>query len=172
MANDGDIHFPPGQRRDKPSFEPPPWEREQFEELAKRREEPAAEAETARIEEQPSVQAEPAASQAVEPEDADPADSDQPAELDPKHVEALLAGLKAEEPSSEGLQYKVMLAAGVVSAFVGLVVTTWGAVALASPKGSGSASTLIAMVPLVFGIGFLAGGVWVVFSSLRRQGVL
>ena len=36
MANDGDMYFPSGQRRDKPSFEPPPWERDQFEAILRK----------------------------------------------------------------------------------------------------------------------------------------
>jgi uncharacterized membrane protein len=182
MASDGNIHFPPGQRRDKPMFEPPPWERDQFEELAKQK----AEAEQAQAEADAALAAglaalaEPVAEEApapAEPAEAREAQADQEdavekPELDPKHVEVLMMGLRSEEPRPEEAYWKISMIAGVTSALIGLVVTTWGVVALATPKQPGIGPFMLVTMLLAFGIGFMVGGAWVVFNSLRQRGVL
>lgn len=184
MATDGGIHFPPGQRRDKPSFEPPPWERDRFEELAKRKQEPeagapsdeadvaaelvaqaAAPAEDSRVsEEEQGSKTEPATGSA-EGEAANPT-------LDPQHFEILMRGLRSEEPRPQEAYWKVSVAAGVFISFIGLMVTTWGFVTLVSSKKVGPSAVFIGFVPLVLGVVFIAAGAWVVFRSLRQQGVL
>ena len=181
MAKDGDIQFPPGQRRDKPSFEPPPWELDQFEELAKRKQ--ALEEAASQSEEiaEPAAQAAGGAEPGGDPEaagpvqaavvQADAAEGEKP-ELDPKHVEALMMGLRSEEPRLDKTYSRILMAVGGVSAFIGLVLATWGLVGLATPKRAGSGSAFLVGVPLLFGIGFMAGGIWVVVKSLRQQGVL
>ncbi len=182
MASDGDIHFPPGQRRDKPTFEPPPWERDQFEELARQK----AEAEQAQAEADAALAAslaalaEPVAEEAPAPAEAteareaqaDQVEGVEKPELDPKHVEVLMMGLRSEEPRPEEAYWKISMFAGVTSALIGLVVTTWGVVALATPKQPGIGPFMLVTMLLVFGVGFMAGGAWVVFNSLRQRGVL
>jgi uncharacterized membrane protein len=182
MASDGNIHFPPGQRRDKPTFEPPPWERDQFEELAKQK----AEAEQAQAEEDAALAAslaalaEPVAEEAPAPAEVaetreaqtDQVEGVEKPELDPKHVEVLMMGLRSEEPRPEEAYWKISMFAGVTSALIGLVVTTWGVVALATPKQPGIGPFMLVTMLLVFGVGFMAGGAWVVFNSLRQRGVL
>jgi hypothetical protein len=187
MASDSDIHFPPGQRRDKPAFEPPPWERDQFEELARQRreaEEAQAAANAALAQQQAAVLEAEALAQAEAPAEAglieelgEPvvaagkAGAETP-ELDPKHVEVLMLGLRAEEPRPDEAYWKITMIAGVTSALIGMVVTTWGVVAMATPKKAGAGPILIVMMLLVFGLGFVIGGAWVVFKSLRQRGVL
>jgi len=184
MATDGNIHFPPGQRRDKPSFEPPPWERDQFDDLARRRQEsepsePAAE-EGLDVSEVAGTSGEPAEAEAVSP--LPDADAEQPdglvetadvkPELDPKQVEMLMMGLRAEEPRADEAYWKVSVIAGAFSALIGLMVVTWGLVALAAPKGNAAGTGLMVVMLLGVGIAFIAVGVWIVFKSLRQQGVL
>jgi hypothetical protein len=181
MATEGDIHFPPGQRREKPTFEPPPWEKEQFEELSKRKKE--AEAESAG-----AVTPEPVATQASgeRPPDASLTgpEADEPEAatatvqggegkplLDEKQVELLMMGLRAEEPLPEKEYQRVSLAAGVVSALIGVLITTWAVVGLSALRGN-PAGWFFVLVLLIFGLGFMAGGGWLVFRALRQQGVL
>ncbi len=187
MATDGDIRFPPGRRREKPSFEPPPWERDQFEELA-RQKQAAEEAEAASVPVAQDAEREPVAEQTLPQQVAAAAGDEsaatggsmaesEPAEtaggdLDPKRVEMLMMGLRAEEPRPEEAYWKVTTAAGVVSTFIGLVVTTWGIIALAAPREPGAGAMMMVLMLLVFGIGFTVGGVWVVFNALRQRGVL
>jgi hypothetical protein len=182
MASDGDIHFPPGQRRDKPTFEPPPWERDQFEELARqKREAEQAQAEADELkaaslavldesaDEESPVPVDP---EEARPESRQPEEGAEKPELDPKHVEVLMMGLRSEEPRPEEAYWKISMIAGVTSALIGLVVTTWGVVALATPKQPGIGPFMLVAMLLVFGIGFMVGGAWVVFNSLRQRGVL
>jgi hypothetical protein len=185
MASDGSIQFPPGQRREKPSFEPPPWEQDQFDELARLRSEPVpapplgGEAEpvgeAAIVFEDPAgtprapktdgaAQAQPSSTEATE----DPEGS----ELDPKQVEMLMMGLRSEEPRLDGTYSKITMVVGAASALIGLVLMTWGLIGVAAPKKVGAAPVFLVGVPLIFGIGFVVGGVWVVIRSLRQQGVL
>jgi hypothetical protein len=204
-VSDGSIQFPPGQRREKPKFEPPPWEREQFDELARRKQaeeaipapepelepapapEPAPEAAApAATEGPPHAVATEGAKQAVttvvaeqEPEqvatpegEAVEAAEQEKVELDPKQVEMLLMGLRAEEPRAEEAYWKITTIVGAASALIGLLLTVWGVVALATPKKAGAGGAFLVTGLLLFGIGFLVGGVWVVFRSLRQQGVL
>jgi hypothetical protein len=184
MTNDGDMIFPPGQRRDKPSFEPPPWEREQFDELAKRRqaEDPIEQKDEERGAEGTAAGPDalkggpvPDATQEAGTEAPEPgAAADEPAgsELDPKQVEVLMMGLRAEEPRLEGTYSKITMVVGALSAFIGLVLMTWGLMGMATPKRAGAGPLFLVGVPLIFGLGFIAGGVWVMFKSLRQQGVL
>ncbi len=183
MASDGDIHFPPGQRRDKPTFEPPPWEQDRFEELARQKREaelaaaqaepnaPAVETEAAAVPLAPLVSELVEVVYAEADEERAAGEGEKP-ELDPKHVEVLMMGLRSEEPRPEEAYWKISMAAGITSALIGLVVTTWGVVAFATPKQGGAGSLLLVTMLLFFGLGFMAGGVWVVFRSLRQRGVL
>ena len=184
MATDGSIHFPPGQRRDKPSFEPPPWERDQFDELAKRRQEaepdPVQELDTTgttKLITDTVTAEEPEPPVGNESSEALPPDTEQQPEpgtpaLDPKRVEALMLGLRAEEPRPEEAYWKVTVAAGVLCVLIGLVVATWGIAALVSARSASGSSLFMVGVLLLCGIGFVAAGVWVVVRSLRQQGVL
>jgi hypothetical protein len=179
MATQGDIHFPPGQRREKPTFEPPPWEKEQFEELSKRKQEAASESAANEAPESTAIHAvseNPAESSqpGLEAEDLGAAaapSSDGGPRLDEKQVELLMMGLRAEEPLPEREYQRVSMAAGVVSALIGVLITTWAVVGLSALKGN-PAGWFFVLVLLIFGIGFMAGGGWLVFRALRQQGVL
>jgi hypothetical protein len=185
MANEGDIHFPPGQRRDKPKFEPPPWERDQFEELAKRKQEIEPESPQASDGvppfEEPREKVNPDAPPSVEQtvvvtnDEGEPETATQVAEkpgLDPKRMELLMLELRSEEPQLQGTYWKISAASGALSALIGIVVTMWGLVSLVTVRRGSTAPGFMAAVLVVFGIGFIAIGVWVIFRTLRQQGVL
>ena len=182
---DGDIHFPSGQRREKPKFEPPPWERDLFDELSKRKQVEAPVALEVAAAEPPVVEEEPGPLEelAAQPEvvgpkpaqieaDAEEAGQAEKPALDAKQVEVLLMGLRAEEPRPEDVFRRVTVIAGVVSALIGLALMTWGFIALATPKQSGSGAAFLVGMLLLFGIGLIGGGAWVVYTTLRQQGVL
>jgi hypothetical protein len=180
MSN-GDIHFPTGRRRDKPKFEPPPWERDLFDETSKSKqvEEPitqgaAPATEPAKVENEPARMTDLSATlsevQLAEPEE-DAGEPERP-KLDDNQVEVLLMGLRAEEPRPENIFRRVTVIAGVVSSLIGLALVTWGFIALATPKQSGSGTAFLVGMLLLFGFALIGGGAWVVYTSLRQQGVL
>jgi hypothetical protein len=179
-----DLRFPPAKRRERTKFEPPPWERAQFEELAKAREEQepaekpaseepvssaqatAAEEIASAVREAEKVHAAPtAAAGEGDGEKAGPA-------IDPKRLEVMLMGLRAEEPRPEEAYWVSTTAAGVVSALIGLALTTWGILAFVKLSRSGLPGLVMASVLTLFGLGFTGGGVWLVQRTLRQRGVL
>lgn len=185
MASDENIHFPPGQRRDRPSFEPPPWERDQFEELARRKQEediraagaqPPVEAQgEVRTETElisPALKEAPGAASDAETAAPSPQAEKAGGELDQNRVDVLMLGLRAEEPRPERMYWRIVAGSGVVSALVGLMITTWAVVVIAAPKRAGAGELLFQAMLLLLGLGFVGGGGWVVFRSLRQQGVL
>ena len=189
--SDQDFNFaPPPQKRDKPKpFEPPPWEKEQFDELERRKAaEKAAEGSTeqatgaAAVGEEPST-AGPAPEKqeerplAREPETRGDTAQAETASAGPKgepvsqpSIEAMLVQLKGEEPPVGKGIWKVSLAVSFVVVVIGLAVSTVGLVALS--RRLGQAGTLGGFVLLTFGISFIAIGIWVTFQTLRQQGVL
>lgn len=175
--SDTDIHFPPGQRREPPKFEPPPWEREQFEELARTKKaqepvvpvEPEPEAASEEAVDAVAEQAEIAPPEAAVSEEAVGPEA---RKLSDEHIEVLLTGLRAEEPRVDEAYWKVTIVTGIALAVIGLGVSTWGVVALLTPKEPGATGTFLVMGLLVPGLGFFGAGVWLVVKSLRQQGVL
>ena len=177
--SDEDLRFPPPTRRDPAKFEPPPWEREQFDELAKAR----GEQELIPVPETDEPPAIPVAEQiatavreAETPEAAGTASpmgghADRPA-IDPKRVEVMLMGLRAEEPRPEEAYWVGTTGAGVVSALIGTAITTWGILAFVKLARSGVSGVALASVLTLFGLGFTGGGVWLVFRTMRQRGVL
>ena len=184
MSDQGFV--PPPPRREPRPFEPPPWEREQFEQHAREQAEREAAAEAARaraIAEQEAAQtakwaAEDAASAAGQagatgaPEvGASPAAAASKGEVDENQVALMLLGLRAEEPAVlEGAWIVTVIASGVVM-LVGLTIAIWGGAVLARP-GLPTAGVLGGVVLLGFGLAFLGIGVWAAFRALRQQGVL
>ncbi len=179
----------PHRRAAKP-FEPPPWEKEQFEELARERERAAeeaavAEAERADADAEGSLSEEHAS--AIGAEGAVSADSAHEAgkrvdsaqegreaadEPDAANVDAMLMALRAEEPDPASEVWKVGMVAGLFLTAMGLVLVVWSGVALARTLESGPTAYLGAGVMGLMGAGLVALGVWLVVRSLRKQGVL
>lgn len=181
--SDQDFNFNPPPRRDaKKAFEPPPWEQDQFEELARRKE-----AEKAAVE----VSLGSASGEAlpVEPHEGPPlatpvgetaplqtrgtqATAAAPGDDPDPRIETMLMGLRSEEPPFGRQLWKVALAAAVVLALVGAVLTVWGLFALAAARRTGALGALGGGILISFGLGFVAVGGWMVFRTLRQQGVL
>jgi hypothetical protein len=185
-VSDQDFNFHPPERREaKKVFEPPPWEQDQFDELARRKEaeKTAAELEAgAASEELPAAEAPEQGSPVAAPLDqaAEPAPAStavEPAheaaiEVDDPRIEAMLVGLRREEPPFGTQMWKVALAAGAVLASVGAVLMVWGLFALAAARRAGATSALGGGILVVFGLGFIGVGGWMAYRTLRQQGVL
>jgi hypothetical protein len=162
-------------KREARQFEPPPWERDQFEALQRQRREPvpaepvadAAGVTVAATEAAgpPGVQPEPPARQ--EPEAARER-SAVPAEVDAQ-AEAMLVQLQAEEPRlDESVKVISLFASGIVL-FLGVSIFGWGFVA--SMRAWGNAMAMAAsMFLLVVGLGLAALGYWLGLRATKRQG--
>ena len=158
------------RRREAKPFEPPPWEREAFDELARQQERDQQEQEPGQEQAAEQCVAEPAA----------PDVSDEPPvrvegrtrDLDESSVEMMLLALKDEEPDTSAGIWKVGLAAGAVVGAIGLVLVVWGAVALARTMDVGPVGWVGSLVIGLMGVGFVILGLWLAGRSLRKQGVL
>jgi hypothetical protein len=190
VSDQGFDFGPTPPRREARQFEPPPWEREQFERHKREQAESEAAAEAARAkvlaEQEAARPVEQATESAAEPssipdqgeaeaarkgQEAQPATAAPKAEVDEKQVAAMLVGLRAEEPVALEGAWAVNLAAGGVVALIGFASAIWGVTALMK-KGLPAAGTLGGLVLLGFGLGFLGIGSWLVFKVLRQRGVL
>jgi membrane-bound ClpP family serine protease len=175
-VSDRDFDFkPPPPRREARRFEPPPWERDQFEqrerelEAQRKAEQEAAEAEA---EEQGVAQA--ATESEQDAHGMQPGVSAEPgpkAEVDEKQVELMMLGLRAEEPETLAGAWAVSVGAGAVVAAVGLALGVWGIVALLT-RASGTSGAIGGMMLLALGLCFLGIGGWLIFGVLRQRGVL
>jgi len=174
----------PPRREAKKAFEPPPWEKEQFDELAQRKEaERVAAAALAAAAARP-VQPETAQPAAAQPEapassvkQAAPAEQGPVASTgtaggDDPRIEAMMRRLKEEEPPFGQDIWKVEVGAGAVLAAIGTVFVVWGIVALAETRGAGVTGSLGGVVLIVFGLVFACVGVWMMYRTLRQRGVL
>ena len=194
MADEG-FNFRPVERREAKKFEPPPWERDQFDQLERQRAEreavAAREAEAARAQAEADA-AWAAAEAAAAAEDADTrpaseaplaADAAVPqvaevpaagghAATDERQVERMLAELAAEEPASARSYWKTNVIVGSGLVIFGSVFLIWGIAGLVAAKGAGVAGMLGGTVMLIFGAGFVFGGMYVVVKNLRQRGVL
>ena len=134
------------QRPDKPRFEPPPWERERFEELARRR------AEKARAEAEPE-----AAGAGVEPEAGEKSEA---SGLDEKRVQAMFVQLAGEQSSSlHPIRRASKAVAGVMGA-IGLSITVMAAViGLRSQEGDVLAVSS-AVIGAAIGVSIASLAVW------------
>ncbi len=178
--SDQDFNFsPPPPRRERKEFEPPPWEKDLFDRIAKERKaetvptESVAEPERSLVvegqeitQEQVTVDAHPPSDEGV---------SKASPELDEVQLAAMMFELRAEEAPATQMYERVSLAAGVILLFIGLVILIWSvvmiAVALRQPE-QGRSGVYVGMTVLVFGAGLVGTGAWFVFKTLRQQGVL
>jgi hypothetical protein len=191
VSQDGFDFEPPPPRRETRRFEPPPWERAQFERHAREQAEreraereaaaaamqaaavDAAQAAELELPEGTTRESRPVGHQAsvaggpsVAPSTA-PAPAKEP--VDEKHVTLMMLELRAQEPPPLEGAWKATVGAGVVVTLVGIVIGIWGAVAffrLGSAAGVGGA------VLVGFGFAFAGIGGWLVFRALRQRGVL
>jgi hypothetical protein len=92
-------------------------------------------------------------------------------EEDPR-IEAMLLGLKNEEPPFGTQIWKFSLTAGAVLVLIGAVIVVWGGFAMAAASRTGPLGSLGGGILVVFGLGFLGVGGWIAVRTLRQQGVL
>lgn len=194
MGDEG-FDFGGAKRREAKRFEPPPWEKDAFEELERKRAEEAQAAEALRAKEladrTAAEEAGPAtteraaapadASSAIEPEAgkserqaSHPAEAGGEAagELDDKQVAEMLAGLAAEEAPVASKAWMVAIASSIVIGAIGGMLIIWAMAALVSSPDSGATGMIAGMVLLVFGAGFVFGALWLAVRTLRQRGVL
>lgn len=181
--DDQGFDFQSAERREPRQFEPPPWERDAFDDLQRQRaespvtrgpeptetgpaEEPAVVSvpETAGAEETTATTAEqaPAAKRAGEgPSEAE--------------IIEYLAGLAEEEPDPRGPATVVTIASAIVLMPIGIVLVVWGVAALvkaeAAYANAGIARTGAATMVL-FGAGFVAAAFWLIYRLMKQRGVL
>jgi len=165
-----------GRRTPKP-FEPPPWERDQFDELARRKAEEAARLEAAAAAEREAVQAAAAALTASEepaavPEEGvvtaeqDAAAAGKPA-VDQVKLDAMLLELSGQEPSAVREVHRAgAIAAWVLAAF-GSVMLGLGIVLLVRGGQQALAGSGIIAAVGLFVIGF---AIWLGYRASRGQG--
>jgi hypothetical protein len=199
VSDDGFDFSPTPPRRDARRFEPPPWERDQFEQHAREQAErekaereavlAAAKIAAAML---PSEVAEGESSTAegapltdgagAEGTPAAPptgvagqnvlkrAGVDKPA-LDEKQVAMMMLELRADEVPVLQRAWLVNFVAGVTTTVVGLAIAIWGALAFGN-RNLGATGTFGGMVLVVFGVAFAGIGGWLIYRALRQRGVL
>jgi len=144
-------------------FEPPPWERDQFEELRRRRESerpaPGPEAGDA-LAQGVVAAAQPAASGA-----------DGEAEALPAEVDVMMMELVAQEPDAVGPFRMAGLILAAIVGIVGIGTVIAGVVGLVMQGGRGGAmGALAASIVIAFGLLLVAGGGWLTVLALRQRG--
>jgi hypothetical protein len=150
------------QARQKRRFEPPPWEQEAFEALARKR---AEQHET----ELPATDGPAPKDPPLEPEPQAEA-AKAAAKLDEDAVQAMLLQLRAQEASSSGGARRVGQIAAAITAVIGFGMVVVGLVALPATKGN-TAGVIGSTAMSVFGLGFVGMAVWVWVSALRSKGI-
>jgi hypothetical protein len=169
----------PAGRREPKRFEPPPWEKDAFDELQKRKsEEEAKAAEIAAVLEQAS-EPEPAAGRVDEAEPdapevrgAEPEEGLKGGQLDERQVLELMAGLAAEEPPVARGIHKVAIATGMGLMALGAVLLIWGMAALVGSRQTGSLGQVGGLGLGFFGAFFMGMGLWLIYRTLKQRGVL
>jgi hypothetical protein len=174
-----DFRTPP--RREVKRFEPPPWERDAFDELERKKTEEQSEAKEAEPQQESSPGTrdelntpEPTAErdEAVEGTEAPVQPPEEAAELDEKQVLEMMADLAAEEPRIHEMTWKPALFSALVVGAFGVVMVVWGIAAMVKTRGAGLVGVAGAIVLLGFGFGFVVLALWITVRTLRQRGVL
>lgn len=162
------THAP--DKRPPKQFEPPPWERPQFEELQKAR---RAEQDDAQISEEISRIAEPEAVPTAPTPQAVPTATTKPAsgpkDEDPAVIE-MLARLSAEEPPPSDAIWRVGLLSSLIVASLGVMMLVWGIIGLASTASQSPAGRMGGVILMTFGVGFIGLAAWMTDRSLKQRG--
>lgn len=175
---DQDFDFsPPPPRRERKEFEPPPWEKDKFAELAKRVTDvtpPVVDSENGSHQAPAFVEPVVITKQAA-PEPDTRSEPKPEVLLAEGRVTAMLFELRAEDPPADRGFNKIRLIAGVVLLALGILLVIWAAVMIvvALQRGAqGRTGLMVGLTVLMFGAAFAGTGAWFVFKSLRQQGVL
>jgi len=183
---DQDFNFPPSERREPKEFEPPPWERDAFDErsraMAAEQQAAQAEAAAAAEEQETASIAEPAGENAthhaVEAASANDGDAAEPEAATPKVSEAqvteMMAGLRAEEPTSMQSYGAIAIALSVFTGLLGVVMLVWAMAMFVSAgaRGTGRVGIVSGSIVAIFGALFIGLSMWVAVRTLRQRGVL
>jgi len=172
-------------RRDPRSFEPPPWERAQFEELAKLKtaeheaetEDSSEEAEVVQVGGGTTVVdvTNRAVVEVIHPPAAsgDTAGAEQASPvLDEAAMLEMMARLSEEEPPVVREIWRLAVVASTVLGSIGLMMIVFGAVGLTRTARAGLTGVLGGAILIVFGLGMIALAVWMVVRTLKQRGVL
>jgi hypothetical protein len=188
VSDQGFDFQPPQSRRPPRRFEPPPWERDQFEqrarEQAEREREAAEAAERERAAREAADLAEASRWEIEQVESDEGETSAEPIEaaegkrqvgidgrVDDSLMEQLILGLKAEETPTLGGVWVLAVWAGAILVLVGIAVGAWGVTVVVNPS-LGSTGKIGGMVLLVMCMTFMGIGAWMGYRALRQQGVL
>ncbi|HSK48733.1 MAG TPA: hypothetical protein VLA05_12140, partial [Coriobacteriia bacterium] len=172
----------PVERRDRKSFEPPPWERQAFEELERQRAtETALSSESEPVQELAGT-AGPTGAEAVPPvttfeaaraRHADASDGEQGGGgVSEAEMLELLAGLAQEEPPPVKSLLGVAIGSGLVLVALGGMLMIWGIAALVGARRTGWIGQVTGGGLGMFGVFFLGMGVWMLYRTLKQRGVL
>ncbi|MDP2400729.1 MAG: hypothetical protein Q8M66_02010 [Actinomycetota bacterium] len=170
-------------KRPAKQFEPPPWERSQFEELQKSR---RAEEDDAHIEQEISritedsetnarteLSAQSAAVVTAASSDAVPITPappvSEPTDVDPAVLE-MLVKLSAEEPPPSEAIWKVGLLSSLTVASLGVMMLVWGIIGLVSAASESPAGRMGGVILMTFGAGFIGLAAWMTNRSLKQRG--
>ena len=174
-------------QRNRREFVPPPWERDQFDELARRK----AEQDLDRLVETIGVPtksatpeqgsgtgtseaAETATGAAAEPGAAEakttPGVSSGEFPLSDAELQVMLYGLKADEPDAvRGVSLVSLIVAGFM-AVGGALILGYGMFALSTSMNAGPSAAVGAATVIVVGGLFIAAGAWLAARGLRQRG--
>ncbi|MCX8006584.1 MAG: hypothetical protein N3B11_00500 [Coriobacteriia bacterium] len=159
-------------RREPRKFEPPPWERDAFEELRRRKEQERAERELQEaLERARQAAAQPPAPPPQSAESEKPPPSQQEAAeaagLDERAVERMLIQLSLEEPKATTHVATLANAVAAAMAAAGLGFVVWSAVLFARTRTAGDAvavasplvTTIASLLMMLWGFMMIGGGV-------------
>ena len=163
-------------RREAKKFEPPPWEKEQFDQPSEAQKEQRVEQETTEQPKPAEVEAEEeeevSAEKVIQKETSTPPLAEGQAGPSEAQMEAMLVSLKAEEPKGDRAFWKWGLVFSALMALTGSVVMIWGIVAFQATRGTGTAGVAGSSIMIIFGAAFIAIAGWAAYKILRQQGVL
>ncbi|MDP2233763.1 MAG: hypothetical protein Q8K89_09015 [Actinomycetota bacterium] len=160
------------------AFEPPPWERQQFDELAAAKQVKAESAQETPAEKEPADETPAdAGAGAAKDEGASPKPEGMPKDklvtkLDEVELTEMLAQLAAEEPHTNQGLWQAGVVASVGLGSIGLMVLIFGLVGLARTAKAGPVGVAGGAILVVFGLGMIALAIWLVVRTLKQRGVL
>jgi hypothetical protein len=179
---------PPPSRREPQAFEPPPWEKEAFQELERRRapeeaagedgeegpigsEVPQDESESEAADEA-SVDKDSEARRTAAVDEAARPSGSEGAGVPHSVVLEMMAGLAAEEPRATEAYSNVALATGLFLGALGGVLVVWSIAALVGSRTTGWIGQVTGAGLGLFGVFFFGMGVWLLYRTLKQRGVL
>lgn len=163
------FDFKPVEKRDPRRFEPPPWERDAFE-RREREKERASETEV-RLKEPPAQEEEAPEVTAVEAETPPKVAKEAP-KLDEARVTEMLAALNVEDPPVDTRHGKVAVAVSLGTMALGAVLIMWGMAAFVGARDTGLFGRVTGVGLATFGAFFVGAGSWLLYRTLKQQGVL